>query len=141
MKLKNYGEFFALANDKRFTSLLKIISAMYVNKEEVEEELCNYDTCRPNIVKLILEFEKVAFEKYPEMRDLVTADNHRLFFTILDFVSKKGDIDSKDSLVLSQIRNAFTHNQYPNQKQIVEIRTLPEVAKHLIDLFEQHSKK
>jgi hypothetical protein len=72
MKLKNYGEFFALANDKRFTSLLNILSAIYVCKEEIEEELSNYDTCRPNVVKLILEFEKVAFEKYPEIVALLT---------------------------------------------------------------------
>jgi hypothetical protein len=141
MKLKNYGEFFALANDKRFTSLLKIISAMYVNKEEIEEEFDNYDTCRPSIVKLIMEFEKGAFSKYPEMRDLVTEENHFDFSKILTFISDKGEIDLNDSKVLSQVRNAFSHNQYPNQADIVEIRTLPEIAKHLIDLFERHSKK
>ena len=140
MKLKNYGEFFSLANDKRFTSLLNIISAVRVKKEDIEEEFENYDTCRPNVVKLILEFEKATFERYPEMKNLVTADNHFDFASILEYISNKDDLNKNDTFILSQIRNAFNHNQYPKQKQIVEICTLPEVAKHLIELFEQHAK-
>lgn len=141
MKLKNYGEFFSLANDKRFISLLNIISAIRVNKEEIEEEFDNYDTCRPNVVKLVLEFEKSAFEKYPEMKELVTAENHFDFKNILKQLEDRGQLNETEARILSQIRNAFGHNQYPKQTQIVEIRTLPKVAIHLKELFERYSKK
>ena len=134
IKLKNYGDFFSLAHDKRITSLFGIISGNKVDKDEVEQELDNYDTCRPKVVKLVLDFEKWAFERYPEMRSKVTAQSHFDFSGILNEMIQKEELTHNETRILSQIRNAFNHNIYPH-KGIVEISTLPEIARHLIAIF------
>lgn len=139
MKLKNYGDFFALANDKRMVSLLDILNTDTVDKDNIEQELDNYDTCRPNAVKLILDFEKLALEKYPEMKRLATPESHFDFKVILEQLISRGDLNKNDTWILSQIRNAFNHNQYP-KNGIIEVRTLPEIANHLLELFGQHAQ-
>ena len=75
------------------------------------------------------------------MKELVTAENHFDFKNILKQLEDRGQLNETEARILSQIRNAFGHNQYPKQTQIVEIRTLPKVAIHLKELFERYSKK
>lgn len=134
MKLKNYGDFFSIAHDKRLVSLLDILQTSNVDKEEIDRELDNYDTNRPKVVKLVLDFEKWAFSKYPEMRRKVTEQSHFDFSAILGELTQKKELNETETRILSQIRNAFNHNVYP-YRGIVEINTLPEVANHLIDVF------
>lgn len=138
IKLKNYGDFFSLANDKRIESLFRIVSSDYINKDEMEQELDNYDTSRPRIVKLVFDLEKWAFNKYPEMKNKVTGESHFDFAAILKELIEREELNSDETRILSQIRNAFNHNIYPN-KGIVEIDTLPEIAKHLIDIFGRYA--
>lgn len=139
IKLKNYGDFFSLANDKRIASLFNIVSKDYVDKDEIEQELDNYDTSRPKIVKLVFDLEKWAFTKYPEMKNKVTSESHFDFAAILKELIERDDLNCNETLVLSQIRNAFNHNIYP-KKGIVEIDTLPEIARHLIDIFGRYTR-
>ena len=140
-KIKNYGDFFALAHDKRFMPLLNIISSATIDKDELESEFDNYDTCRPTVVKLVFDFEKLAFEAYPELQDIIDAGGRIQFSNILDKLKADESLTENDTWVLSQIRNAFEHNAYPKQKEVVKIKTLPEIAKHLVELFGQHAKK
>lgn len=140
MKIKNYGDFFALANDKRFVPLLNILSEVSIDKKEVEDEFSNYDTCRPTVVKLVFNFEKLAFGKHPEMQDAVDAGARMDFSAILRQLISDGSLNEEDTKVLSQIRNAFEHNAYPKQKEVIRIKTLPDIARHMVDLFDQHSR-
>lgn len=141
MKIKNYGDFFALANDKRIEPLFNILSEVTIDKEELESEFDNYDTCRPTVVKLVFDFEKMAFGKYPELQKRVE-DGEKIDFTaILKLLKSVDGLSEDDAKILSQIRNAFDHNQYPKQKQIIRIKTLPDVAKNLVELFDNHAKK
>ena len=139
IKLKNYGDFYSIAHDKRIDSLFDILPQRVVNKEDIKNEFDSYDTNRPKVVKLILDFEKLAFEKHPEMKELVTAESHFDFSSILKELMSIQELSNTDTRILSQIRNAFNHNVYPNAG-IVEIRTLPEVAKHLIEIFGRHAR-
>lgn len=137
IKLKNYGDFFTLANDKRFVPLLNILSTDSVDKDEISTELDNYDTCRPNIVKLILDFEKLYLTRFPEIKNIANY-NHLDFKAILDELISRGILNETDKDVLRKIRNAFNHNVYP-ENSILEIRTLPEIAMHLIKIFGKHA--
>lgn len=137
IKLKNYGDFFTLANDKRFVPLLNILSTDTVDKDEISTELDNYDTCRPNIVKLILDFEKLYLTKFPEIKNIANY-KHLDFKAILDELISRGILNDNDKDVLRKIRNAFNHNVYP-ENNILKIRTLPEIARHLIDIFGEHA--
>lgn len=141
MKIKNYGDFFVLVNDKRLEPLFNILAEVTIDKEEVEDEFDNYDTCRPTVVKLVFDFEKLAFEKYPELQQRVDDRDWIDFSAILNLLKSNEDLSEGDSTVLRQIRNAFEHNAYPNKKEVVKIKTLPEIAKHLVELFGQHAKK
>ena len=137
MKLKNYGDFFALAHDKRLVSLLDILQTQRVNKDEIEDELDNYDTCRPTMSKLILDFEKMAYDKYPELRQLARAREHFDFSALLQELILKGEFNRSQTYLLSQIRNAFSHNVYPKDG-IIKVNTLPEIANHLIETFGEY---
>ena len=139
MKLKNYGEFYALAHDKRLPSLIDIIGTHEVNKEVIERELDNYDTNRPEIMTLVLDFERMAFDKYPTLKYEAEEHKHFDFLALLDYLSTKHDINSDQKEVLRQIRNAFSHNIYP-RKGIVEITTLPEIANHLKEIFGRYAQ-
>lgn len=139
MKLKNYGDFFALAHDKRLDSLLDILKTNRINKDAIEDELDNYDTCRPTMAKLILDFEKMAYDKYPELKRLVNETYHFDFSALLQELILKGEFNRSQTYLLSQIRNAFSHNVYPNNG-IIEVNTLPEIANHLIEMFGEYAR-
>ena len=140
MKLKNYGDFFTIAHDKRLSSLLNLLSTRSVDKDEIEQEFSNYDTIRPEAVRLVFDFEKMVYDRYPEIQKMALA-NHRFDFKeLLDELIKRGDIIEQEKEILRLIRNAFNHNAYP-PNGIVEIRTLPEIARHLIKTFGKYTQK
>lgn len=139
MKLKNYGDFFALANDKRLISLLEILPERTVDKDEISKEFENYDNKRPEIVRLVLEFEKYVYDKHPDIKNLAINTEHFDFLAMLDELLAKGDLVKNEKEVLRLIRNAFNHNIYPD-RGIIEIQTLPEIANHLIEMFGNYTQ-
>lgn len=140
MKIKNYGDFYALAHDKRISSLLELVESATIEKEDIEEELGNYDDSRPKVVKLVFDFEKLAYEKYPEMKSYPTERAKFDFGALLQELVSRGEFSQNDTWVLSQIRNSFEHNGYP-KKGVVKVKMLPEIAKSLIDVFGSRSMK
>ena len=134
MKLKNYGDFFALVNDKRMSSLLELLPTPQIGKEDIEQEFKGYDDSRVDVVSVILDFEKFVYNKYPDIKNLALQGNHFDFLDMLKELINKGDLTENEKELLRKIRNAFSHNSYP-EGGIVEIRTLPEIAKHLIRVF------
>ena len=140
LKLKNYGDFFAIARDKRFIPLLNILNSNVVNKDDVSEEFNNYDDVRPNLVKLVIDFEKMAYKRYPELKNKIVTHEHFDFSVLLNELIAKGNLTENDTYILSQIRNAFSHNSYP-YKGVIRINTLPEIAEHLIELFGEYAEK
>lgn len=118
IKIKNYGDFFCYLYDDRVKSLLPQISKAEIDRMVLDRELMNYDLIRPQIFSLILDFEKSINNKYPEM----TKERHG--FT--DLLNRLEILDSKEKENIRLVRNAFSHNMYPNIENIKE--DIPEVA-------------
>lgn len=138
MKLKNYGDFFVLANDKRLCRLLKIVGSNSVSKEDIMEEFKKYDQCRPEIASIVFNLEKWAFDTYPELSAKVDREEQVDFKFILNVLLNKKNINNEQSYILRKIRNAFDHNNYPD-KGLVEIKALPEIAMSIKKTFGEYA--
>lgn len=139
MKIKNFGDFFALARDKRMKTLLPLVG-YEVQKKDVEDEFDKYDDCRPELIAMVLDFERWAYETYPELKELVT-DNVNygsLFSALLGQLQNMNELTSEEKYALTGIRNAFCHNSYPTDSNMVEVKELPKIAEHLKELFKKY---
>ncbi len=139
MKIKNYGDFYALVHDKRLSSLLELVDSATIEKESIETEFENYDDSRYKVIKLVLDLEKLVYKKYPDMKNYPVEREKFGFGALLTELVERKEFTQEDTLVLSQIRNAFGHNGYPKEG-VVEIKVLPEIARHLIDIFGSRAK-
>lgn len=138
MKLKNYGDFFVLASDKRIGNLLELVGSDIVSKEDIMEEFKKYDQCRPEIASIVFNLEKWAFDTYPELPARVDREEKVDFKSILKILLNNKNINKEQSDILRKIRNAFDHNNYPD-KGIVEIRALPEIAMSIKKAFGEYA--
>lgn len=138
MKLKNYGDFFVLASDKRIGNLLELVGSDIVSKEDIMEEFKKYDQCRPEIASIVFNLEKCAFDTYPELPARVERKEKVDFWCILDVLLNKKDINNEQSYILRKIRNAIDHNNYPD-KGLVEIKALPEIAMSIKKTFGEYA--
>lgn len=139
MKIKNFGDFFALARDKRMKTLLPLVG-YEVQKKDIEDEFDKYDDCRPELIAMVLDFERWAYETYPELKELVT-DNVNygsLFSALLGQLQNMNELTSEEKYALTGIRNAFCHNSYPTDSNMVEVKELPKIAEHLKELFKKY---
>ena len=102
------------------------------------EEFKKYDQSRPEVVGLVFDLEKWAFDTYPELLARVDRKEKVDFWSILDVLSNNKDINNEQSYILRKIRNAFDHNNYPD-KGIVEIRALPEIAMSIKKAFGEYA--
>lgn len=140
MKIKNYGDFFALAYDKRMETLLPLVGEQCLVKEEVKEEFDKYDDCRPEMISMVFDFEQWAYGTYPELKGLVSNETTKghLFSNLLQELLGKGELTDEEKYALVGIRNAFLHNSYPKDGGVVKVRTLPDIAKSLKDVFKEY---
>lgn len=138
MKLKNFGDFFALASDKRFIKLMEFTGIDTVSKDKLTEEFKTYDNCRPDMVTLVLKLEEKACKESPVLKEKIANGERYGFKDVIDELCKNGDFDEQLGDILRKIRNAFSHNSYP-KTGIIEIKTLPEVALSLKKIFEEHT--
>ena len=142
MKIKNYGDFFKIINDKRLPSLLDIVSEVKViDKEQLTDEFSNYDNCRPRMVEMILDFEKVVYNRYPELVEKAKNADRFSFSDLMREAVNRGALRGDDRNLVNLIRNSFSHNSYPNPKQVrLTAAALPEVAKKLEEMFSEKAR-
>ena len=110
-----------------------------MEKEGLETELNNYDDCRPKVLNLIIDFEKLIYERFPELKLLSNSDSRVGFTTLASKAVERGSLSSADMETLRNIRNSFSHNKYP-EKAVVRISAIPEIAIHLLELFGEKAK-
>ena len=121
MKLKDYGKFKRLLKDKRLDGFLEWVDAPEIERSAVMKEWEEYEKNRIAVLEIILEFEKKCFEvDRAHFEMLKNEDQNRVVQhrPYLNWLEQKGVIDEKEKEVLSELRNRFCHNQYPDKKKV-----------------------
>ena len=118
-KLLKQGNFKALVKDRRLNGLFSFVKTSSeaeskrnpISKLRVEHELREYQKARIDIIKDMLALEKTLIDNY----DSLDTDNFHNMLT--GWLELKGEaIKTKfnnDVKLLTAVRNAFSHNQYP----------------------------
>ena len=118
-KLLKQGNFKALVKDRRLNGLFSFVKTNSeaeskrnpISKLRVEHELREYQKARIEIIKDMLALEKTLIDNY----DSLDTDNFHNMLT--GWLKLKGEaIKTKfnnDVKLLTAVRNAFSHNQYP----------------------------
>jgi len=120
-KLLKWGNFKTLLADRRIKGLFSYIEHDDIDlkqhpltKRRVDLELDLYQTCRIDIFQQTLGLEAQLLNKYSDLN----TDN---FYQMLIGWRKKEGIPrdiKEDTDFLKDVRNAFSHNQYPDSKKI-----------------------
>ena len=120
-KLLKWGNFKTLLADRRIKGLFSYIEHDDIDlkqhpltKRRVDLELDLYQTCRIGIFRQTLGLEAQLLDKYSDLN----TDN---FYQMLSGWSEKEGISreiKEDTDFLKDVRNAFSHNQYPDSKKI-----------------------
>lgn len=141
LKLKNYGDFFRFIYDTRVRPLLAHarIEDNRLSREDLDAELDKYDQKRIPLFKLVHNLERNIWKQLPaEKRH--PADGKVDFKYILRFIDMK-EID-KD--LLKAIRNAFSHNEYPEHATVEVIfnhSDIPHIAETMVKAFDDETRK
>ena len=152
MKMKNYGQFYKFASDhQRLSSLLSRLPDDIFQRAEIENEFAYYDTNRSEVFRQVYIIESKAYKLKPELTD--DANAYKEWFTFIDKKSGKprakrnnfgellkilaaggdGVLDDVEKSLLQSTRNAFGHNTYDVDMQVVfngkqDKMKVPEVA-------------
>lgn len=134
VSVKDQGEIYKVLKDKRINSLLRNTSgASPVSLEDIKSELFGYNQERVPVIAAIQDYERRVYE---DNEDWFKNLNERFNFSDI----QKADLSTPEleKLSLRRIRNAFSHNQYPDREiRIKEERALlysgemPDIAKEI----------
>lgn len=121
LKIKKYKDFYRFIYDDRVKSLLPLVDDLKVeiDKSDLEEELSRYDRLRPAVFDTLLGFERYIESIFPELK------TGRHGFS--DSLAKADALDETERKEIRLIRNAFSHNQYPDI-EVVKNGKMPEIA-------------
>lgn len=112
VRIKDQGVLFKTLNDKRIDSLLDQLTVgegEVINLEDLIAELTRYDDRRIPVVAKIMEYEKRVLKNHPELRDR----RGRMDFKSVQRADEASSPQKK--VVLRTVRNAFSHNAYPDR--------------------------
>lgn len=154
-KPKNYGDFMLLLVDTRIGTLLSKMEGDDFDRTLVERELDAYDNARRKVYQVLHAVERGAIEKDPVLRERRVDDPAFMEERRManGKVRKEPCVNSFSGLLrragrtdataqhLVNIRNAFSHNKYPDDLSIVADRELPKVARGIVDWLNQHEKE
>lgn len=113
ISIKDYGEIYKILKDKRIDTLLRSqekAGDMVVQLEDIKEELVTYNRKRAPVVKTIQEYEKGVYEANSEV--FAGKTDRFGFKDILDADRESSPLKKE---AVRQVRNAFSHNQYPKR--------------------------
>lgn len=126
VKLKDFGKVFKLLNDRRIFDLLFNKGNEAVSMTDLCEELERYDRHRVDVFDSVLKYESKITKGYTN-KELMNESGQIDFKAIQAFDKQNTTADKED---LRLIRNAFSHNQYPqyNNEPILFDKDIPEIA-------------
>lgn len=151
LKLKNYGDFNRFLYDSRIGLLLKQLEEPEGGflREDLEKELEKYDNTRPEIFKVLQQIERSIIRDHQDSLCDENADKEGFsyidddgnlkpyrnnFFhllTLCDQYCKTDGNPNEQAIILSEIRNSYSHNRYVKDLcKLIEAGklTLPKVA-------------
>lgn len=127
IKLKNYGDLYRFIYDTRVRSLLGNSDMAEIECNILDEELTEYDECRPEVFDIILRIEKTIVDNNPQLR------GERINFRrVLEVMTEKNEVEKE---ILRLVRNGFSHNYYPSIEG-VDYKCVPSVAKNIKKLID-----
>ena len=127
LKLKHYGDFFRFIYDTRVRTLLDQTTICEIDRNILEQELTAYDECRPEVFETLLHIEQHVLKKNPQL------EGSRI--TFLSILTAMENCEETQKEVIRLIRNAFSHNTYPQYIANIDYNKVPKVAESLKDLL------
>ena len=127
-KVKDYGKFRKYLKDQRLKNLLSFFEKDTIMLTELKEQLRKYEAYRLILFDDIFEFEKTC-EKHPAFKSTIDDELNKVDEEgmPMSYVSHSGILNrykdlyglAKDeSDLLKAVRNAFSHNSFPEKKDI-----------------------
>jgi len=127
-KQKNYTELRKYIHDRRLPHLFEYVAANEIQLEWLQEELRAYNTAKQQVFDTVFALEKKITETDPHgLKALFIQDNgnaktgnieHKPY---VQWLNNKGLISEEDSRFMLEVRNRFSHNEFP-VRQTVELR-------------------
>lgn len=146
IKIKDYGEIYKILKDRRTDSMLRFQrkrAPETINLEELKEELVTYNRKRVPVVKTIQYYEKGVYDAHKDQFQSMT--ERYGFKEILDADMETPQLTKE---AVRQVRNAFSHNKYPErvvikgpEKMELYQPDLPDMAKDISENTEKLIKK
>jgi hypothetical protein len=127
-KQKNYTELRKYVHDRRLPHLFEYIAADEIQLEWLQEELRAYNTAKQQVFDTVFKLEKKIVETDPlglkalfinkEGKETAGNIQHKPYVL---WLQNKGLITENDSRFITEVRNRFSHNEFPVRK-IMELR-------------------
>ena len=142
LKLKNYCQFFRFIQDRRIPTLFWLVTDKVISRDQLEEELGNYDCVHPEVVRNALALEKAYFDtKEGSLREKIKGTVRYLRFP--EILRK---LQIQDQATVLDIRNSVSHHRYTTK--VTEIMDessnevkIPNIAKIMAKIFENSLKQ
>lgn len=161
MKMKDYGQFYKFASDhQRLESLLSRLPDSDFLRSEIENEFSYYDTNRSEVFRQVYIIESEAYKLSPQLIDDKNDDKEWFYYEdkkgrhpirnsfkeLLRILvaGEDGVLDEKEKEVMRKTRNAFGHNTYDVDFDIVfrgkeRKRKIPEIANGIKENIENQT--
>ena len=165
MKMKNYGQFYKFASDhQRLESLFSRLPQSIFQRAEIENEFSYYDTNRSEVFRQVYIIESEAYKLKPELEDDKNANEDWFYYTdkktnkrrpirnsfiqLLEILAagEDGVLDETEKSTLQKTRNAFGHNTYDIDLNVIfkgkkDKMKIPEIANGIKDKIEEQTSE
>lgn len=130
-KRKDNGALKKYRYNKPLIGYFEYYSGEEITEEEVKKELRSYHQYKQIVFDKTFKLEKAIIQKdRTSIEQLEKRNNHIRFSTYIQWLKEKQIISNTDGKLLTEIRNTFSHNQYP-RKEITKFVKTTEVAKEI----------
>lgn len=120
-KRKDYSFFIRFLHDERMQNLLPYFNEEKIDFDKLVAEMKDYEQCREVVFSKSFELEKSILSVItPEDKDILFKDNttecpNVQYVGYLNWLKEKEYINQDDYDLLSEIRNKFCHNEFPDK--------------------------
>lgn len=130
-KRKDYSFFIRFLHDERMQNILPYFKEEKIDFDKLVAEMKDYEKYREVVFSKSFELEKAILSVIsPEDKDILFNDNTNdcpnvQYVGYLNWLKRKEYINQDDYNLLSEIRNKFCHNEFPNKAKIEKYLDIP----------------